>query len=97
MGVAGAESPSLPLLQGRDRNKHVSGGVHRYLVEVQRTHASRKKLRRTEYSTSLYPKELFNSLSILSPMFSFIPSSSQSLINLTMIEYLLHVRYCLRC
>lgn len=46
MGVAGAESPSLPLLQGRDRNKHISGGVYRYLMEVQRTHASKKKLRR---------------------------------------------------
>lgn len=45
-GVAGAESPSLPLLQGRDRNKHVSGGVHRYLVGALRTHAPRKKLRR---------------------------------------------------
>lgn len=51
-------------------------------------------LKLQERATLLYPKELFNSLSILRPIFSFIPSSSQSLINLTMIEYLLHVRYC---
>lgn len=41
---SGTESPSLSLLQERDRNKQGSGGVHWYLVGVQGACASKKQL-----------------------------------------------------